>query len=111
MFPASYYTDDSNELTGYNVEVLREIAKRLEVDIKFEIMGFDAMLTALNSNRVDIVPMGLRGENAKKFGQSEPIKYSYSTMVVRKGDHSGIEKLEDLKGKRQEEQQQPYTVK
>lgn len=38
LYPASYYPEGSDELTGYDVEVSREIAKRLGVDIKFETM-------------------------------------------------------------------------
>ncbi|WP_330949686.1 transporter substrate-binding domain-containing protein [Virgibacillus sp. MG-45] len=100
LYPASYYPEDNDELTGYNVEVFREIAKRLGVDIKFETMAFDGMLAALHTGKVDIIQIGPREESKKKFAFSEPVKYSYSTMIVRKGDHSGIEKLEDLKGKK-----------
>ena len=36
---------------------------------------------------------------SEQFTFSEPYKYSYSTMIVRESDLSGIEKLEDLGGK------------
>ncbi|SHG76736.1 transporter substrate-binding domain-containing protein [Ornithinibacillus halophilus] len=100
LFPASYYPADSDELTGYNVEVFREIADRLGVDIKFEEMAFDAMLSALQSGRVDMIQAGPREDSREKFAFSEPVKYSYSTMIVRSDDLSGIETLEDLKGKK-----------
>ncbi|MFB1049816.1 transporter substrate-binding domain-containing protein [Paraliobacillus sp. JSM ZJ581] len=100
LYPASYYPEGSERLTGYNVEVIRELAKRLEVEVKFEIMSFDAMLAALQSGRVDIITAGPREESKDKFIFSDPIKYSYSTMIVRSEDHSGIESLEDLKGKK-----------
>ncbi|MUK88352.1 transporter substrate-binding domain-containing protein [Ornithinibacillus sp. L9] len=99
LFPASYYPEDSDELTGYNVEVFREIADRLDVDIKFEEMAYDAMLSALQSGRVDIIQAGPREESREKFAFSEPVKYSYVTMIVRADDLSGIETLEDLEGK------------
>ncbi len=99
LYPTSYYPKDSDELTGFEVEVQKEIADRLGVDIKFETMAFDATLTALNSGRIDMASMGLRGENKEKFAYTEPIKYSYATMIVRKDDNSGIHQLEDLQGK------------
>lgn len=100
LYPASYYPEGSDELTGYNVEVFREIADRLGVDIKFETLGFDAMLSALQSGRVDIIQAGPREASRDKFAFSEPVKYSFATMIVRADDLSGIHTLEDLKGKR-----------
>lgn len=100
LFPSTYYPEDSDELTGYEVEVARELADRLGLEAHFEIMDFDSMLTALSTNRVDIILAGPREESRKKFAFSEPVKYSYSTMVVRTDDHSGIETLDDLKGKK-----------
>lgn len=99
LYPSSYYPKDSDELTGFEVEVQKEIADRLGLDIKFEQMAFDATLTALNSGRIDMSSMGLRGENKEKFGYTQPIKYSYATMIVRKDDNSGINSLEDLENK------------
>lgn len=100
LFPASYYPEDSKELTGYDVEIMREVAKRLDVKAKFEIMGFDSMLSALSTGRVDTIQAGPRKDSKDKFLFSDPYKYSYTTMIVRKDDNSGIEKLEDLKGKK-----------
>ncbi|GIO27876.1 transporter substrate-binding domain-containing protein [Ornithinibacillus bavariensis] len=100
LFPASYYPEGSEELTGYDVEVAREIGKRLGVDVKFETMAFDAMLSALQSGRVDMIQAGPREASRDKFGFSEPIKYSFATMIVRADDLSGIHTLEDLKGKK-----------
>ncbi|MFD2045286.1 transporter substrate-binding domain-containing protein [Ornithinibacillus salinisoli] len=99
LFPASYYPEDSDELTGYNVEVFREIASRLDLDIKFEEMAYDAMLSALKSGRVDIIQAGPREESREIFAFSDPVKHSYVTMIVRSDDLSGIETLEDLEGK------------
>lgn len=100
LYPTSYYPEGSDELTGFEVEVQREIANRLGVDIEFEIMAFDSILSAINSGRVDMTAMGLRGERKEQFAYTQPVKYSFATMIVRKDDHSGIEKLEDLEGKR-----------
>ncbi|WP_077325588.1 transporter substrate-binding domain-containing protein [Virgibacillus siamensis] len=100
LYPASYYPEGSDKLTGYNVEVMREVAKRLNLDIKFETMAFDAMLASLKSGRIDVITAGPREESRKKFTFSEPFKHSYSTMIVRSNNLSGINTLEDLKGKK-----------
>jgi len=99
LYPSSFYPEDSDDITGFEVEVQREIAERLGFDIQFETMAFDAMLTALDAGRIDMISVGLRGENKKRFESTQPIKYSYATMIVRSDDNSGIESLEDLEGK------------
>nr|WP_281176893.1 transporter substrate-binding domain-containing protein [Amphibacillus sediminis] len=101
LIAASYY-DDNDELTGYDVEVIKEIAKRLDLDIDFEIMSIDSMLPAIDSGRVDLAINDIESTDKRKgqFNFSEPYKYSYSTMVVRASDYSGIHSLEDLAGKK-----------
>ena len=65
-------------------------------------MGVDGMLTAVNSGQVDIANYSLEDDNknVKKFLRSEPYKYSFTSMVVRESDNSGISSWKDLKGKK-----------
>ncbi|OZU87736.1 amino acid ABC transporter substrate-binding protein [Virgibacillus indicus] len=105
LIAASYYDgeeESEDQLTGYDVEIMREIAKRLDLDISFEIMSIDAMLPAIQSGRIDVAANDIEPTEKRKeeFNFSEPYKYSYSTMAVRESDNSGIETLEDLEGKK-----------
>ncbi len=104
LIAASYYDGEGetkDQLTGYDVEVMREAAKRLDLDVSFEIMGIDSMLPAIKSGRIDVAAndIEITSKRKEEFNFSTPYKYSYSTMVVRKGDYSGIDSLEDLEGK------------
>ncbi len=101
-YPNSYHDEATNELTGFEVEILREIANRLGLEIEFTEMGVDGMLTSLNSEQIDISALGIDrdGENANKYNYTSPYKYSFGAMVVRESDDSGIETLEDLEGKK-----------
>lgn len=101
LYPQTYHDDDNN-LTGYDVEILKEIGKRLDLKIDFTEMGVDGMLTAVNSGQVDIANYSLEDDNknVKKFLRSEPYKYSFTSMVVRSSDNSGITSWDDLKGKK-----------
>ena len=91
LYPQTYHDDDNN-LTGYDVEILKEVGKRLKLKIDFTEMGVDGMLTSVNSGQVD--------NNVKKFLRSEPYKYSFTSMAVRESDNPGISSWEDLKGKK-----------
>ncbi|SDR09766.1 transporter substrate-binding domain-containing protein [Virgibacillus salinus] len=105
LIASSYYKgegESEDQLTGYDVEVMREIANRLDLDVSYEIMGIDSMLPAIKSGRIDVAANDIEITSSRKeeFNFSNPYKYSYSTMVVRKGDYSGINSLEDLEGKK-----------
>ncbi|SET37692.1 amino acid ABC transporter substrate-binding protein, PAAT family [Oceanobacillus limi] len=103
LIAASYYEGDEeteDQLTGYEVETMREIAKRLDLDISFEIIGVDNVLPAIKSGRIDISSGTITDKRKEEFDFSDPYKYSYITMAVRKEDNSGIESLEDLEGKK-----------
>ncbi|WP_186670720.1 transporter substrate-binding domain-containing protein [Sporosarcina sp. BP05] len=102
LYPASFHDSDSKELTGYEVEIMNELGKRLNLEIKYVEMGLDGMLTSLNSGQADLAvnDIEITEEREEKFTFSEPYKYSFGTAIVRKSDHSGIESLEDLKGKK-----------
>ena len=102
LYPSSFHEKETDKLTGYEVEVIREVAERLKLDIDFTEMGVDGMLTSVNSGAIDVAAMGIDrdGEDADKYNYTIPYKYSYGAMVVRKSDNSGIETLEDLKDKK-----------
>lgn len=102
LLATSFRDAESDELTGFEVEVAREVAERLELEIEFKEMGFDEMLTSVQTGQVDIAAndIEITEDRAEEFIFSTPVKYSYGTAVVRKDDLSGIETLEDLEGKK-----------
>lgn len=101
LYPASYYNDE-NELVGYDVDVAKEVAKRLGVEITFKEYNVDGQVSSLTRGEADFAAndFGLTDERAEKFSLSTPIKYSFDSMIVRKSDDSGIASLEDLDGKK-----------
>ena len=101
LFPSSYY-NDKNELTGYDVDVIKEVAKRLDLEVEFKEYNVDGQITSVDKGESDLGAndFGLSGDRGKKFMLSSPIKYSFDSMIVRKSDDSGISSLEDLKGKK-----------
>ena len=102
LFPTSYREEGTDELTGFEVEIAREIAERLELEIKFTELGFDEMLTSVQTGQVDVAAndIEITEDRAEEFAFSTPFKYSYGTAIVRKDDLSDIETLEDLKDKK-----------
>ncbi|AQU79865.1 MULTISPECIES: transporter substrate-binding domain-containing protein [Planococcus] len=102
LLATSFRDSESDELTGFEVEVVRELGNRLELDIEFKELGFDEMLTSVNTGQIDLAAndIEITEDRAEEFIFSTPIKHSYGTAVVRKDDLSDISSLEDLPGKK-----------
>ncbi|MET3695911.1 amino acid ABC transporter substrate-binding protein (PAAT family) [Bacillus oleivorans] len=102
LYPASYHDSESDQLTGFDVEVVREMAKRMGLEAEFVEMAFDGMLTSLNSGTIDIAAndISITEDRKEKFAFSIPYKHSFATAIVRKDDLSGIDTIEDVKGKK-----------
>ncbi|MCM3240121.1 transporter substrate-binding domain-containing protein [Heyndrickxia oleronia] len=104
LYPTSFHESKTDKLTGFEVEVVREMAKRMDLKVDFKEMAFDGMLTSLNSGKVDIAANDINKTNDpsrnKKFAFSTPYKFSYATAIVRKDDLSGIKTVDDIKGKK-----------
>ncbi|WP_214827406.1 MULTISPECIES: transporter substrate-binding domain-containing protein [unclassified Exiguobacterium] len=102
LYPASFREEDSDTLTGFDVELIKEVGKRLDLEVQFKEMAFDNMLTSVQNGQVDVAAndISVTEDRKEKFAFSTPYKYTYGTAIVRKSDLSGIESIEDLKGKK-----------
>ena len=96
------YVDENNNLTGYDIEVLRAIDERLpDVAFEFQTMDLSACFVALEAGQIDLIAnqMVHNEERDSKYYFSEiPYGYAVSRLVVR-GDVNDITTLDDLKGK------------
>jgi cystine transport system substrate-binding protein len=100
LFPASFYSEE-DELTGFDVEVIRAVADELGLEVDFRIMAFDAMLGGIQSGQVDaaVNDINRTAERDEVVDFSRPYKYSFATLMVREDNLSGIETVDDLEGK------------
>ncbi|HCE13321.1 MAG TPA: ABC transporter substrate-binding protein, partial [Enterococcus sp.] len=96
LYPSSYY-NDNNELVGYDVDVAKEVAERLGVEVVFKEYNVDGQVSSLTKDEADLAAndFGLTDERAEKFSLSTPFKYSFNSMIVRESDDSGIASLDD----------------
>ncbi|MEL3971804.1 amino acid ABC transporter substrate-binding protein [Rossellomorea oryzaecorticis] len=98
-YPPFTFHDESGKLTGFDVEIAREVAKRLGVEAEFKETQWDAMFEGLNSNRFDMIAnqVGIREDRQKKYDFSKAYIESSAVVVVSK-DNSDVKSFEDIKG-------------
>ncbi|MBQ6519838.1 MAG: transporter substrate-binding domain-containing protein [Anaerolineaceae bacterium] len=94
------YHDENDVLTGFDVDVANEIAKRLDVDVQFVEGPWDGLLAGVEVGRYDVLIncVGVTEERKLKYDYSDPYAYNKPVVIVR-GDYDEIHSFEDLKGK------------
>ncbi|WP_139492433.1 amino acid ABC transporter substrate-binding protein [Brevibacillus dissolubilis] len=93
------FHDASDQLTGFDVEIAREIAKRLGVEPVFMETQWDAMFAGLDSKRFDMIAneVGIRPDRQEKYDFSKPYITSSAVLVVHK-DNTTVKDFADIKG-------------
>jgi polar amino acid transport system substrate-binding protein len=99
-FPPFEYLEEG-KITGFDMELIDEIAKEMGTEIKIEDMTFDGLLPALQAKKVDVVIAGMTAteERKKAVSFTAPYYTASQVIVVREGDES-IKSFDDLKGKK-----------
>lgn len=96
------YMNDKDQLTGYDIEILKEVQKRNK-DIRFEFktMSIESAFVSLSSKQVDLIAnqMSRNEERAAKYTFTTEVNNYTRTRLTVRGDRNDIQTLEDLKGK------------
>lgn len=99
-FPPFEYLE-KGEIVGFDIEMMNEIGKVLDADIKIQDMAFDGLLPALQMKKVDVVIAGMTAteERQKMVSFTQPYYTASQVIIVKEGNNS-IKSFDDLKGKR-----------
>ncbi len=95
------YHDESDTLTGYDVEVAKAIGEKMGVKVEFSEITWEGLLASLDNGTVDLVlnQVGVTNERKEKYDFSDPYLYSYIALIVNK-DHNDITSWDTSKGKK-----------
>lgn len=93
------FHDQSGNLTGFDVEIATEVAKRLGVKPEFKETQWDAMFAGLDAKRFDMIAneVGIRPDRQAKYDFSIPYITSQAALITR-SDNNKVTKFEDIKG-------------
>ena len=97
--PWSYH-DESDTLVGYDVEVSRAIAEKLDVEPEYVESDWDSLFAGMDAGRYDMVCNGVEvtEERSKTYDFTTPYGYIHTALAVKK-DNDSITSFEDLDGK------------
>lgn len=97
-FPPFEYVNEQNEIVGFDIDLAREIAAHLDMELKIENMAFDGLIPALEAKRIDVVvaAMTITDERAERVNFSNPYFNAGQVIVVR-NDNQDIQGIDDLR--------------
>jgi len=98
--PFSYVDPRSQQLTGYDIEVIQAVADQAGWELEFVQSPFDAIFPALDSGRIDVIAnqVTVNPEREARYLFSTPYTFSHG-VIVTAADTDDITSLDDLEGK------------
>ena len=99
-FPPMGFRDEKNEIVGFDIDLAKEVAKRLGVDVKFQTIVWESKLEEINSGNIDVIWNGfsVTPERQKEYLFTKP--YIKNRQVIVVTADSPIKTKADLEGKK-----------
>ena len=97
--PYEFYDEDGKTIIGIDAEIAQAVADKLGMKLTIKDMEFDSLLTAVQSNAVDIVFAGLTVSEERKQSVDFTMTYATGVQVVIVPNDSEIASVDDLAGK------------
>ncbi len=99
--PPQQFVDEKGELQGLNVELMREIARRLCIPLDLIRMDFPPMVPALTAGRFDGINTGMFWtEERSKIAYTVPYAQQTISLTVTKGSAAKLADAAALAGKK-----------
>ena len=100
VFRPFEYTDENGEFVGIDVDIIKAVAANQGFNIEIQSLGWDAAVTAVQAGQADALLAGASITDERKAnGWIFSDSYYDSYQVFAAKTDSGIESLDDLKGK------------
>lgn len=76
------FMDDNGEVVGYDIEIAKEIARKMGCELVIENMAFDSLIAALNSGKVDMVVAGMTANDERRQQVDFSENYYNAAQVI-----------------------------
>jgi polar amino acid transport system substrate-binding protein len=98
--PMEYYDADGTTVLGFDKDLADAIGRQLGVRMEFRNASFDGLVTALRSNRIDVVMSGM-SDTKERQERVDFVDYyrAGAMLIVRKGNPDGLTSVADLCGR------------
>ncbi len=98
-YPPFEWVDEDGNLVGFDVDLAREIARRIGVDVHFVVTGYDALYDALIVDRADVIISALYPDPTRMAGFAFSQAYFDAGQVLLVAADAPIRSVADLSSK------------
>jgi polar amino acid transport system substrate-binding protein len=97
--PMGFRGQDNKEIVGFDIDLAKEVAKKLGIEVKFQPVAWAGIISSLNKGDIDVVwnGMTITDERKKSIEFSKP--YLNNRQIVMVPANSDITTIEMLKEK------------
>ncbi|MDL0103920.1 basic amino acid ABC transporter substrate-binding protein [Campylobacter felis] len=93
------YKEDA-KLTGLDIDLVNEIAKREGIELTWVEMSFDGLIPALKTGKIDMIASAMSAtEDRRKSADFSDVYYTTKNLYIKKKDNEALNSKEDLEGK------------
>jgi len=99
-FPPMGFRDEKNEIVGFDIDLAKEAAKKMGIEVKFQPVVWANAIMELNNKNVDVIwnGMTITDERKEKINFSKP--YLANRLIIITQANSPINTKADLTGKK-----------
>ncbi|SHH01105.1 amino acid ABC transporter substrate-binding protein [Tepidibacter thalassicus] len=98
-FPPMGFKDENGEIVGFDIDLAKEVAKRMGVNVKFKAVDWDGVLLSLKNKNIDVIWNGLTITEKRKKEIAFSKVYLENRQIIVVNNNSSIKRKEDIIGK------------
>lgn len=99
-YPPFEYVDENGEFAGFDMALIQEIGRRMELEVEIQDMPFDSLLAAVQEGKIDlsISAFNYDEERDQSVDFTEPYYFAEDAILVAEGFADAIDAPEQLAG-------------
>ena len=99
-YPPVGFRDDNGNIVGFDIDLAKETAKRMDMEFEFKPIDWNAKEEELDSGRIDMIWNGLNitPERKEKILFSKPYMENRQILLIKKGKAFDIHSEYDMAG-------------
>lgn len=100
-FPPFEFINDNGDIDGFDIAIVKEIAKKLDRELVIENMEFKSLIGAMEAKQIDMIAAGMTvDEDRKKSVNFSDPYFTATIQIVVMEDNTDIKSGDDLSGKK-----------
>lgn len=97
-YPPFEFIDNKNEYAGFDMDLIREVAERLDVELEIKSLEFDSLIASLKAGKIDAIIscMSATPERLLEADFTKPYYVDMQGVVVHPEGKVEVKALEDV---------------